>query len=111
RFGVSNIEVEVPIRHALEDGRVVRGFADVLAETAEGWLVIDHKSSPQPPSKWPEETLKYSGQLAAYSSALSAAGRRVAGCLLHFAVTGGIVELRLPSDTAVLNSGGGSSKR
>ena len=111
RFGVSNIEVEVPIRHALEDGRVVRGFADVLAETAEGWLVIDHKSSPQPPSKWPGETLKYSGQLAAYSSALSAAGRRVAGCLLHFAVTGGIVELRLPSDTAVLNSGGGSSKR
>ena len=93
RFGVTNIEVEVPIRHALEDGRVVRGFVDVLAETPEGWLAIDHKSSPQPPSKWPEDALKYSGQLATYQSALTAAGRTVTKCLIHFAVTGGIVEV------------------
>ncbi|MDE0178739.1 MAG: PD-(D/E)XK nuclease family protein, partial [Gammaproteobacteria bacterium] len=96
RFHVTSVQVEVPILHALDDGRVVRGFVDVLAETEMGWLVIDHKSSPQPRAKWPEEAMKYSGQLAAYKNALSAAGRNVVRCFLHFAVTGGLVEVRTP---------------
>ena len=90
----STIEVEVPIVHAFDDGRVVRGFVDVLAETPQGWLVIDHKSSPQPASRWSEEALQHSGQLATYAGALRAAGRKVARCLVHFAVTGGLVEVR-----------------
>ena len=96
RLRVTDVQVEVPIRHALDDGRVVRGFIDVLAETAQGWLVIDHKSSPRPRSKWREEALKHSGQLAAYRDALTAAGRNPAGCFVHFAVTGGFVEVRPP---------------
>jgi len=103
RFRASNVEVEVPIEHDLDDGRVVRGFVDVLAETAHGWLVIDHKSSPLPASKWPEEALKYSGQLSTYRAALTAAGREVAGCFVHFAVTGGLVEVQI-------NPNGGSGK-
>ena len=86
----------MPIEHDLEDGRVVRGYVDVLVETAQGWLVIDHKSSPLPASKWPEEALKYSGQLGTYRAALTAAGRDVAGCFIHFAVTGGLVGVRVP---------------
>lgn len=96
RFAPSKIEVEVPIEHDLEDGRIVRGYVDVLAQTAQGWLVIDHKSSPLSASKWPEEALKYSGQLGTYRAALTAAGREVAGCFIHFAVTGGLVEVRVP---------------
>jgi len=96
RFRSSNIEVEVPVEHDLGDGRVVRGLVDVLVETPQGWLVIDHKSSPLPASKWPEEALKYSGQLSAYRAALTAAGRKVAGCFVHFAVTGGLVEVEIP---------------
>ena len=96
RFQVTDVQVEVPILHALTDGRVVRGFVDALAETEGGWLVIDHKSSPQPRDKWPEEAMRHSGQLAAYKTALSAAGRNVMGCFLHFAVTGGLVEVRTP---------------
>ena len=93
---------------ALDDGRVVRGFVDVLAETEKGWLVIDHKSSPQPPSRWPEEATKYSGQLAAYKNALSAADRNAAACYIHFAVTGGLVEVRTPH--AVFNPSAGSNR-
>lgn len=93
RLHATSIEVEVPIVHALDDGRVVRGFVDVLAETADGWLVVDHKSSPQPRSQWPEEARQYSGQLATYEAALTAAGRTVAKCFVHFAVTGGLVEV------------------
>ncbi|MYA15537.1 MAG: hypothetical protein F4Z28_01570 [Gammaproteobacteria bacterium] len=96
RFQVTSVHVEVPILHALDDGRVVRGFVDVLAQTEKGWLVIDHKSSPQPSAKWPEEGAKYSGQLAAYRAALVASGQVVAACLLHFAVTGGVVEVCVP---------------
>ena len=97
RFQVTAVQVEVPISHALDDGRVLRGFVDVLAETEQGWLVIDHKSSPQPRAKWPEEAMKYSGQMTTYHNALAAVGLDVAGCFLHFAITGGIVEVRVPS--------------
>ena len=70
---------------------------DVLAETAtEGWLVIDHKSSPSPRSRAGRRrgrSGRYAGQLGAYRDALLAAGRDVAGCYIHFAVTGGLVRI------------------
>ena len=93
-FAPSRIEVEAPLHHELGDGRAVRGLVDLLAETDAGWLVIDHKSSPQRKSTWQEEALKHSGQLNAYRKALEAARRKVAGCYIHFAVTGGLVEVK-----------------
>ena len=95
RFAPTALQVEAPVFHRLRDGRVVRGFVDLLAETADGWLVIDHKSSPQSKATWRREALAYAGQLAAYRDALVAANRKVAGCWVHFAVTGGLVEVRL----------------
>ena len=92
-FAPSRIDVEVPMRHELEDGRSVRGFVDLLAETEGGWLIVDHKSSPQRKSTWTAEALKHAGQLLAYRQALCAAGYAVAGCHIHFAVTGGLVEV------------------
>ena len=94
RFAPSRIEVEVPVRLELRDGRVVRGYIDLLAETPAGWLIVDHKSSPQRKSTWRDEALKHGGQLKAYRDALAAAGRQPAACYIHFAVTGGLVEVR-----------------
>ena len=99
RFAPSRIEVEVPLGHELGDGHTVRGFVDLLAETADGWLIIDHKSSPQRKSTWRDEALKHSGQLKAYRDVLAAAGRQTAACYIHFAVTGGLVEVKF-SDSA-----------
>ena len=96
RLDVTRIDVEVPVSLRRNDGRVVRGFVDVLAQTAEGWLVIDHKSSPSPRSAWPDEASRYAGQLGAYRDALLGAGRDVAGCYIHFAVTGGLVRIDIP---------------
>ena len=93
RFAPSRIDVEVPIGHELGAGRAVRGCIDLLAETPAGWLVVDHKSSPQRKSTWHDEALKHSGQLQAYRNALVAAGRQVAACYIHFAATGGLVEV------------------
>ena len=95
RFAPTALQVEAPVLHRLADARVVRGFADLLAETAYGWLIIDHKSSPQSKATWRKEALAYAGQLAAYRDALIAADRKVAGCWVHFAVTGALVEVKL----------------
>ena len=94
-FKPIRVDVEVPVRHELGDGRSVAGFVDLLAQTENGWLVIDHKSSPQPKSTWRTEALAHAGQLTAYRDALAAAGYVVAGCYIHFAVTGGLVEVLL----------------
>jgi ATP-dependent exoDNAse (exonuclease V) beta subunit len=90
KFAAKRTFVEYPIVHALEDGRVVRGWIDVLLETDSGFVVIDHKSSPRPKSEWRTEALEHSGQLAVYARALEAAGKSVTGCWIHFAVGGGV---------------------
>jgi ATP-dependent exoDNAse (exonuclease V) beta subunit len=90
-FAPKQILSEHPITHVLADGRVVRGWIDVLLETDAGWVVIDHKSSPRPRTEWGAEVLAYSGQLAVYREALAACGRPVASCWIHFAVGGGVV--------------------
>ncbi len=95
RFAPTALQVEAPVLHRLADGRVVRGFVDLLAETPDGWLIIDHKSSPQSKATWRKEALAYAGQLAAYHDALIAANHKVAGCWVHFAVTGALVEVKL----------------
>ena len=93
-FAPSRIEVEVPIHHELGDGRAIRGLVDLLVETDAGWLAIDHESSPQRKPTWQDKALMHSGQLDANRKALEAAGRRVAACYIHFAVTGGMVEVK-----------------
>ncbi|BCG47924.1 hypothetical protein GEOBRER4_n2775 [Citrifermentans bremense] len=49
------------------------GTADLLFETAKGWVVIDHKSFPGPPSLWGKEAEAYAGQLKAYADSLKLA--------------------------------------
>ena len=93
---------EHPIVHRLEDGRVVRGWIDVLLETDTGWVIVDHKSSPRPKSEWRDEVREYAGQLDVYRRALEAAGRTVSGCWVHFPVGGGIV--RIDSSEAASSS-------
>ena len=88
-------EVEVSLLHDLGDGRSMYSFVDLLAETPAGWLIVDHKSSTRRKSAWCDEALQHAGQLEAYHDALVAAGRDVAACYIHFAVTGGLVEVKL----------------
>src|SRR5690606_37905283 len=89
RFAPRQILAEYPVAHLLEDGRVVRGWIDVLLETEAGWVVIDHKSSPRPRAEWGEDVIEYSGQHAVYREALRACGGSVAAGWIHFAVGGG----------------------
>ncbi len=88
------IHVEYPIDYLKPNGQAVSGFIDALVETDEGYIIIDHKSNPQPRSDWNEIALKYSGQLALYKEAIEAVSNKpVLGCWIHFAVTGGVVKV------------------
>ena len=93
RFAPRRVLVEYPVELVEENGQVLRGWIDLLLETAAGWIVLDHKASPFPRSAWADEAIKYSGQLAAYARALQASGLDCAGCWLHFPVGGGLVEV------------------
>ena len=95
QFGQHRTLVEHPVELVQNNGQVLHGWIDLLLETENGWIVIDHKSSPRPRSEWADEALKYSGQLAAYASALRGAGLECAGCWVHFPVGGGLVEVML----------------
>lgn len=98
RFDARRMLVEHPIEFVQDDGQVLRGWIDLLLETEEGWVLIDHKSSPRPRSDWAKEALEHSGQLAAYARALRGAGLDCTGCWVHFPVSGGLVEVVLGVD-------------
>ncbi len=93
RFTPRRTLVEHPVELVRGNGQVLRGWIDLVLETEQGWIVIDHKSSPRPRSEWSTEALEHSGQLAAYVDALQGAGLHCAGCWVHFPVSGGLVEV------------------
>ena len=95
RFTPRRMLVEHPVEMIQDNGQVLRGWIDLLLETDAGWIVIDHKSSPRPRSEWPAEAIGYSGQFAAYVSAICRSGMKCAGCWLHLPVGGGLVEILL----------------
>jgi len=67
---------------------------DLVLELADAWVILDHKSNPQPKAEWPRLAAKYSGQLAAYADALaSLGGKPVRETLIHFSVSGGLVRV------------------
>ncbi|ANG62602.1 hypothetical protein A8C75_08975 [Marinobacterium aestuarii] len=95
RYQVVSWLVEYPVSYVTELGQEMTGFIDLLVETPEGWLIIDHKSSPARRSEWQGIALGYSGQLALYEQAISELTfKPVLGCWIHFAITGGLVEVR-----------------
>ena len=85
---------EMPIRQQLSDGSLRQGAIDLVIETPDSWVIIDHKSNPQPKDKWAEIALDYSGQLSAYKDALKQlSNKKVVSTYIHFSISGGIVEV------------------
>ena len=98
RFEPTRVLAEVPAVARLPNRQLLRGWIDVLVETAEGWVVIDHKSSPRPKNEWREQGLEHSGQIAAYRSIIAATGAVIApAAWIHFPVGGGMVSIKMDS--------------
>jgi len=95
RFNPIRLHGEYPIHYTNDSGQLISGWIDLLIETAEGFVLIDHKASPRARSDWEEIALSYSGQLQAYAEGVvRATGRPVLSRWIHFGVTGGLVEVR-----------------
>ena len=86
--------VEYPVTHVLDTGQVVQGFIDLLLETKDGWVIIDHKAAPRPRGEWQEIARGYSGQLEMYKAAVEAVSvQPVTASWIHFPVGGGVVSV------------------
>ncbi len=94
RFRPRQIHVEVPFHSTNETGQRIDGIMDLVLETGDGWVVIDHKSFPGPRTAWREKALSYSGQLALYRHALKQVQDRPVQTWIHFTIGGGLVEVR-----------------
>jgi ATP-dependent exoDNAse (exonuclease V) beta subunit len=94
-FFPKQVLAEWPVRMVLDNGQRLTGWVDVLVETKDGWVIIDHKSFPGAQSAWPEKAMSFSGQVDAYRSAVEkATGSPVVGQWIHFSVGGGLVEVQ-----------------
>ena len=90
---------EWPIQHRLEAGTILRGQVDLVLETPRGLVVIDHKSFPGSRGDALERAKSYAPQLAAYASALAAAGDApILGAFVNLPVLGWMVEVGIETD-------------
>lgn len=81
--------VEWPLAFTNSEGTTLRGLADLVLETRDGFVVIDHKSFPGSEAQACERAAEYAGQLRGYAEAVTAAtGRAVIECVVHMPVVG-----------------------
>ena len=94
RYRPTRIRREVPVR-AYANGQLISGVIDLLVETDDGFVIIDHKSFPGTREKAIEKAIGYAQQLALYVRAVEAAsGRRCLRTVIHLPITGMLVEIR-----------------
>ena len=85
---------EIPVQQQIGNGQILNGRIDLLLETPEGWILIDHKSSPLTPARWPELAAEHGPQLQCYAHALQqVTGKPVQQIWLFLPVAGGAIRL------------------
>ncbi len=85
---------EYPVQCLLETGQIMNGRIDLLLDTGDGWVLIDHKSTQQSAEHWAHLANDYGAQLKAYGEAIRlATGQEVREFWLFLPVAGGAVRL------------------
>ncbi|NOU14060.1 MAG: UvrD-helicase domain-containing protein [Methylococcaceae bacterium] len=97
RWPEANPIAEYPVQQILESGQVLNGRLDLILDTHEGWILIDHKSSQLAPENWGNLALEYGSQLAAYRTAIETASNQpVLQSWIFLPVAGGAIQLERP---------------
>ena len=87
---------EIAVQHILKSGQILNGRIDLLLETENGLILIDHKSSQLAPDHWGQLADEYGAQMAAYAGALEkATGRTIVENWLFLPVAGGALGIEL----------------
>jgi hypothetical protein len=85
---------EIPIEAVLPSGQTMQGRIDLLLETEDGWILIDHKSNPAPRDRWGEVAGEHAGQLFMYAAALEhVTARPVREIWILLAIAGGAIRI------------------
>ncbi len=96
RFGKAQMLAEHPIEMVMENGQWVVGQIDLLIDTPDGWILIDHKASMKQEDSFPELANGYSGQLSLYRQAVeSASERKVIESWLYLPVSGKAIRVEI----------------
>jgi ATP-dependent helicase/nuclease subunit A len=91
--------VELPVAQLTAEGQHVQGRTDLVLRTATGWILMDHKTTPQGRDQWGDLANTHAGQLAAYRDVLLAAsGLPVEEIWLVLPVAGAAVRVELAGD-------------
>jgi ATP-dependent exoDNAse (exonuclease V) beta subunit len=82
---------ELPVFSRIGDQRV-GGRLDLLLMTAEGFVIIDHKTFPGAPDSWVEKAREFAPQLTLYSQMIAqATGRPVLQSFIHMPIVGALI--------------------
>lgn len=85
---------EYPVQSVLETGQVLNGRLDLLIDTRDGWVIVDHKSSPLGAERWTSLAKDHGAQITAYSRAVAkASGRPVSESWLFLPVAAGAIRI------------------
>jgi ATP-dependent exoDNAse (exonuclease V) beta subunit len=88
------VHIEVPVETDRADGTRLRGRIDLLVDTPDGWVLVDHKSNPGGSSRDDEIARAHGPQLSAYAEAIEqCTGRKVKEQWLYLTVAGRAVKL------------------
>jgi len=94
RWPRNNPRSEVPVCAVLGNGQVMQGRIDLLLETDDGYILIDHKSSPLSFDKWETLAEVYGAQLTAYARAIDlCSDKKVVEKWLFLPVAGGALRV------------------
>ncbi len=90
------IHNELPFQGHMKGGQSINGYVDMLIETDEHLIIIDHKTvSKDSDSAYKEKALEFSGQLQLYKDCLEKSfKKKVASMFIHFIFAGRMLELK-----------------
>ena len=85
---------EIPIESVLPNGQVMHGRIDLLLDTGDGWVLLDHKANPAPRDRWNQIATEHGGQLSVYAEALArVTGRAVTETWIYLPVAAGAIQV------------------
>ena len=83
---------EWPVHQRLAGGTILAGTADLILETEDEIVIVDHKSFPGRTDEALERARRHAGQLCAYGGAASAAtGKKFRHAFIHLTTMGLVV--------------------
>lgn len=74
RWTIRRALVEYPFAWTLANGQRLSGRLDLLLDTDDGWVIVDHKSNPSPRDKLSALAAEFLPQLNAYAETIHALG-------------------------------------